>query len=121
MFVVYQLKGFTFCGFAIVELKTLPKIAGVIHEADHAYSIQSTWWLHRLATDVPIRSLCHQLTNENLRRVEQSLYQIRAGQLQNWRNTILEVGSRHQDEVCGNRWTWNKMNAKFRFCIETYT
>ena len=24
-----------------------------MHEADHAYSIQSTWWLHQLATDVP--------------------------------------------------------------------
>ena len=33
---------------------------------------------------------------------------------------ILEVGSRHQNEACGNRWTWNKMEAKFRFCIETY-
>ena len=28
-------------------------MAGVMHEADHAYSIWSTWWLHRLATDVP--------------------------------------------------------------------
>ena len=24
-----------------------------MHKADHAYSIQSTWRLHRLATDVP--------------------------------------------------------------------
>ena len=28
-------------------------MAGVMHEADHAYSIRSTWWLHRLATYVP--------------------------------------------------------------------
>ena len=28
-------------------------MAGVMHEADHAYSIQSTWWLHWLATDAP--------------------------------------------------------------------
>ena len=33
---------------------------------------------------------------------------------------ILKVGSRHQNEACGNRWTWNKMDAKFIFCIETY-
>ena len=37
----------------MVELIKLAKMAGVMHEADHAYSIQSTWWLHRLATDVP--------------------------------------------------------------------
>ena len=29
-------------------------MAGFMHEADHAHSIQSTWWLHRLATDVPL-------------------------------------------------------------------
>ena len=28
-------------------------MAGVKHEADHAHSIQSTWLLHWLATDVP--------------------------------------------------------------------
>ena len=28
-------------------------MTGVMHEADHAYSIRSTWWLHRLATNVP--------------------------------------------------------------------
>ena len=33
---------------------------------------------------------------------------------------ILEVGSRHQNEACGNRWTWNKMDAKFGFCIKFY-
>ena len=37
----------------IAKLTKLAKMAGVMHEADHAYSIQSTWWLHRLATDVP--------------------------------------------------------------------
>ena len=36
-----------------LTLIKLAKIAGVMHEADHAYSIQSTWLLHRLATDVP--------------------------------------------------------------------
>ena len=36
----------------MAELMKLAKMAGVMHEADHAYSIQSTWWLHRLATDV---------------------------------------------------------------------
>ena len=35
------------------KLIKLAKMAGVMHEADHAYSIQSTWWLHQLATDVP--------------------------------------------------------------------
>ena len=37
----------------MAELIKLAKMAGVMHEADHAYSIQGTWWLHRLATDVP--------------------------------------------------------------------
>ena len=37
----------------IVELIKLAKMAGVMHEADHAYSIRSTWSLHQLATDVP--------------------------------------------------------------------
>ena len=37
----------------MVKLIKLAKMAGVMHEADHAYFIQSTWWLHRLATDVP--------------------------------------------------------------------
>ena len=37
----------------MVKLIKLAKMAGVMHEADHAYSIRSTWWLHRLATDVP--------------------------------------------------------------------
>ena len=37
----------------MVELIKLAKMAGVMHEADHAYSIRSTWWLHQLATDVP--------------------------------------------------------------------
>ena len=35
------------------ELIKLAGMAGVMNEADHAYSIRSTWWLHRLATDVP--------------------------------------------------------------------
>ena len=38
----------------MAKLIKLAKMAGVMHEADHAYSIQSTWWLHRLATDVPL-------------------------------------------------------------------
>ena len=37
----------------MVKLIKLAKMAGVMHEADQAYSIQSTWRLHRLATDVP--------------------------------------------------------------------
>ena len=37
----------------MAELIKLAKIADVMHEADHAYSIRSTWLLHRLATDVP--------------------------------------------------------------------
>ena len=37
----------------MVKLIKLAKMAGVMHEANHAYSIQSTWLLHRLATDVP--------------------------------------------------------------------
>ena len=35
----------------MAKLIKLAKMAGVMHEADHAYFIQSTWWLHRLATD----------------------------------------------------------------------
>ena len=38
----------------MLKLIKLAKMAGVMHETDHAYSsIQSTWGLHRLATDVP--------------------------------------------------------------------
>ena len=39
----------------MAKLIKLAKMAGVMgmHEADHAYSIRSTWWLHRSATDVP--------------------------------------------------------------------
>ena len=37
----------------MAELMKLAKMAGVMHEADHAYSIRSTWWLHQSATDVP--------------------------------------------------------------------
>ena len=37
----------------MVELIKLAKMAGVMHETDHACSIWSTWRLHRLATDVP--------------------------------------------------------------------
>ena len=39
--------------FPAAELIKLAKMAGVMDEEDHAYSIWSTWWLHRLATDVP--------------------------------------------------------------------
>ena len=37
----------------MLKLIKLAKMVGVMHEADHAYSIRSTWWLHRLATDAP--------------------------------------------------------------------
>ena len=37
----------------MAKLIKLAKMAGVMHEADHAYSIWSTWRLHRLATNVP--------------------------------------------------------------------
>ena len=37
----------------MLKLIKLAKMAGVMHQADHTYSIQSTWRLHRLATDVP--------------------------------------------------------------------
>ena len=37
----------------MTKLIKLAKMAGVMHEADHAYSIRSTWVLHQLATDVP--------------------------------------------------------------------
>ena len=37
----------------MLKLIKLAKMAGVMHEADHAYSIRNTWLLHRLATDVP--------------------------------------------------------------------
>ena len=35
---------------------------------------------------------------------------------------VLEVSSRHQNEACGNRWPWNKIDAKFGliFCIKFY-
>ena len=35
------------------RLIKLAKMVGLVHEADHAHSIQSTWLLHRLAMDVP--------------------------------------------------------------------
>ena len=35
------------------ELIKAAKMASIMHVADRAYSIQSTWWLHRLATNVP--------------------------------------------------------------------
>ena len=37
----------------MVKLIKLATMAGVMHGADHAYSIRSSWRLHRLATDVP--------------------------------------------------------------------
>ena len=37
----------------MLKLVKLAKMAGVMHDADHSYSIRSTWWMHRLATDVP--------------------------------------------------------------------
>ena len=48
-----SMNDFQFCGFSMVELIKLAKMTGVMDETDHAYSVQSTWWLHRLATDVP--------------------------------------------------------------------
>ena len=42
-----------FFRFVKAELIKLAGMAGVMHETDHAYSIRSTWLLHRLATDVP--------------------------------------------------------------------
>ena len=49
----YQLKWFSFfMDLPIAKLIKFAKMAGVMHEADHAYSIWSTWWLHRLAPDV---------------------------------------------------------------------
>ena len=36
----------------MAKLIKLAKMTGVMLEADHAYSIRSTWRLHRLATDV---------------------------------------------------------------------
>ena len=38
----------------MAESIKLAKMVSVMHEADHAYSIQSTWGLRRLATDVPL-------------------------------------------------------------------
>ena len=44
----------------MAKLIKLAKMAGVMHEADQAYCIQSTLCLHRLATDVPfIISMCY--------------------------------------------------------------
>ena len=40
----------------MAKLIKLAKNAGVIHKADNAYSVQSTWWLHLSATDVPFTS-----------------------------------------------------------------
>ena len=37
----------------MAKLIKFAKMAGVMHEADHTYSTQSTWCLHQLATDVP--------------------------------------------------------------------
>ena len=36
---------FIFYGFSDGRIETLAKMAGVMHEAEHAYSIRSTWWL----------------------------------------------------------------------------
>ena len=41
-----------FCGFAIAELMKLAKMVGVMDEADHTYSVQGTWRLHRLANNI---------------------------------------------------------------------
>ena len=47
---------FTFIDLPMAELIKSAKIAAVMHEADHAYSIRSPWCLHRLANDVPFIS-----------------------------------------------------------------
>ena len=39
-------------GFADGKINKLVKMAGVMHQADHVYSIRSTWCLHQLAIDV---------------------------------------------------------------------
>ena len=50
----YQLKWlWFFMDLPLAELIKFAKMADVVHEADHTYSIQSTWWLHQLAADVP--------------------------------------------------------------------
>ena len=36
----------------MLKLIKLLRWSGVMHEADHTYSIWSTWGLHQLATDV---------------------------------------------------------------------
>ena len=38
----------------MAELIKLAKMAGVMHEIDHAYSIWNTWLLQRLAIHVPL-------------------------------------------------------------------
>ena len=40
----------------MLKLIKLAKMAGVMHEADHTYSIRSTWSLHQLATNVPFKA-----------------------------------------------------------------
>ena len=37
-------------------------MAGVMHEAEQAYSIRSTWLVHRLATDVPFKACIIKVT-----------------------------------------------------------
>ena len=49
-----QLKWFTFYVFAMTKLIKLAKMSGVMPGAYHAYSIWSTWWLHRLAADAAL-------------------------------------------------------------------
>ena len=48
-----------FSRFFKAELMKLADMDGVMHEADHAYSIRGTWRLQRLATDVPLLCLCY--------------------------------------------------------------
>ena len=40
----------------MVELINLARLESVVHEVAHDYFIRSAWLLHRLATDVPLRS-----------------------------------------------------------------
>ena len=47
---------FTCIDLPMAKLIQLAKIAAVMHEADHSYSIRSTCCLHRLANDVPFIS-----------------------------------------------------------------
>ena len=58
----------------MAKLIKLAKMAGVMHEADHAYSIQSTWRSDQLATDVPFMA-CVQFSSVQFSSVQFSSVQ----------------------------------------------